>query len=196
MSKPINSMDIAAHVARKGLSNGSDLSGTPTINRNALLGTLRDESALMRQATKRNVGNALSDVMEPQDLNMLRAIASESDRAGAVASAGNGPGSATAQRMASQNVLRQIVGPTGLPQSWAENALANTIIGKPLNLIYGGIAEPKIQQALAQAVLDPDKARAVLTAARQQGMTLPPTTLRLLLEQAGRSTAPAAAIPR
>lgn len=164
MSKPINAMDVAAQVAKKGLSNGSDLSGNPTINRNALLGALKDEPALVKQATGRNLGD-LSSVMEPNDLNKLRAIASESDRAGAVATAGNGPGSATAQRMASQNILQQMIGPTGLPKSWADSVLANTLVGKPFNLLYGGVAESKIQQALAAAVLDPAKAQAMLAAA-------------------------------
>ena len=193
MSKPINVMDVAAEVARKGLSNTADLTGTPIIQRNALLGALRDEPALVQRATGRNLGG-LSNVMEPQDLNILRAIASEADRAGAVATAGNGPGSATAQRMASQNVLRQVVGPLGLPESWAENALANTVVGKPLNLVYGGVAEPKIQQALAQAILDPDAARQVLAAAQQQDIKLPPSTMRQLVQQAARATVPMAAI--
>lgn len=188
MSKPVNQMDIAAQLARKGLSNGSDLSGNPTVNRNALLGALRDEPGLMQRATGRNLGNSLSGVMEPGQLNMLRAIASETDRAGAVATAGNGPGSATAQRMASQNILRQIVGPTGLPQSWAESALANTVVGKPFNLLYGGVAEPRIQQALAQAVLNPEQARAALAAANAPGFQLPRNALMRLADQARRLT--------
>lgn len=194
MSQPINSMDIAAEVAKRGLSKGTDLSGNQTINRNAFLGALNDEN-LVKRATGRTLGNDLSKIMSPDDLNLLRTIGAEADRAGAVAAAGNGPGSATAQRMASQNVLRQVIGPTGLPESWAENALANTILGKPLNLVYGGVAEPRIQQALAQAVLDPAQAQAVLTAARQQGIQLPPSTLQLLTTQAARLSAPAAAIP-
>jgi hypothetical protein len=187
MSRPINQMDVAAQLLKRGLSNGSDLSGTPIINRNALLGMMKDEPALIRQATGRNVGGSLQGLMEPDQLAMLKAVASEVDRAGAVATAGNGPGSATAQRMASQNILRQLVGPTGLPQSWAESVLANTMIGKPLNLLYGGVAEPKIQQALAQAVLDPANALAVLQAAQSQGIQLPPTVMRELLAQVARN---------
>jgi outer membrane murein-binding lipoprotein Lpp len=194
MSKPVNAFDIGEEVFKRATSNTSDLAGNPRMQANALLGMLKDEPALIRRATGRS-GNNLSDIMEPDQLAMLRAVAGETGRAAAVASAGNGPGSATAQRMASQNVLRQIIGPTGLPESWAENALANTIVGKPLNLIYGGIAEPRIQQELAKAILDPSQAAAVLQAARQQGVILPPTTMRRLLEQAGRSAAPAASIP-
>jgi hypothetical protein len=189
MSKPVNSFDIGAEVSRKGLSNGSDLSGNPTINRNALMGALRDEEGLVKRATGRNGLGKLDDVMEPADLNMLRAVASETDRAGAVATAGNGPGSGTAQRMASQNILSQIVGPTGLPKSWAENALANTIIGKPFNLLYGGVAEPKIQQALAEAVLNPAKAKQILSQVKLAPAER--SKLLLLIDQAARS-APAA----
>jgi hypothetical protein len=189
MSKPINSMDVAGHLAKKGLSNGSDLSGTPTINRNALLGAMKDENALVKQATGRTGLGGLDNVMEPADLAMLRSIAGEVDRAGAVATAGNGPGSATAQRMASNNILHQLVGPTGLPKSWADSVLANTIVGKPLNLLYGGVAEPKIQQALAEAVLNPAKARQMLAAATPAQR---PALLQLLQRTAAARTAPAA----
>jgi hypothetical protein len=166
MSKPLNGMEVGEEIARRGTSNTSNLAGDPRMQANALLGLLRDEPALLRRATGRNELQSLSQVFEPGELNLLRAIAGETDRAAAVAAAGAGPGSATAQRMASQNVLRQLIGPTGLPQSWAESALANTAIGKPLNLIYGGVAEPRIQQALADAVLDPALAGRLAAAAR------------------------------
>lgn len=196
MSKPINALDIGEELARRGLSNTSDLAGNPRMQANALMGALRDEPALIRRATGRGDYNALSDVMDPARLNLLRNVADETDRAAAVAAAGNGPGSATAQRMASQNVLRQILGPTGLPQSWSENALANTVVGKPLNLIYGGIAEPKIQQQLAKAILSPDEARAALDAAMKANVRLPPTVLQKLTAEAVRSGSTALAVSR
>jgi hypothetical protein len=128
----------------------------------------------------------LSDVLTPEQENLVRTLVGEVDRTGAVARAGNGPGSATAQRMASQNVLSRLIGPTGLPSSWAESALANTVVGKPLNLLYGGVAEPKIQQALAEAVLDPVKAAKFLSSAQQQGIKLPQNAITQLMGQAAR----------
>lgn len=186
MSQPINQMDIASNLLQRGASKTTDLAGNPLLHRNALMSALSDEPALIQRATGRNLGGSLSDVMEPGQLNMLRAIANETDRAGAVATAGNGPGSATAQRMASQNILRQIIGPTGLPASWAESALANTVVGKPFNLLYGGVAEPRIQQALAQAVLNPDQARAALAAAQAPSFQLPQNALTRVANQARR----------
>jgi hypothetical protein len=203
MSQPINQMDIAGTLARKGFSNGSDLSGNPTINRNALMGAMKDEPALIRQATGRPVANALSDVMSPEQMNMLNALRSEVDRAGAVATAGNGPGSATAQRLASQNILRQVITPGGTSasptfaqragQAVVDNTLANTVVGKATNWLYSGIAEPKIQNALAKAVLQPEEAKAALAAAQQQGIQLPNNLLTRLIGQARRVSGASAA---
>lgn len=197
MSKPINQMDIAATLAGKVAKGGSDLTtGVPIINRNVLNNALANEPALIKQATGRPVANALSDVMSPDQMTMINAIRGEADRAGAVATAGNGPGSATAQRLASQNILRQTLSPNGPGNSLAqkagaaivENTLANTLVGKATNWIYSGIAEPKIQQALAKAVLEPEEARAALSAAQQQGITLPNNLLTRLAGQARRVT--------
>lgn len=188
-SKPLNQMDIGAELLKRGASNTSDLAGNVRLMPNKLTGMLKDEQGLIQTATgRKGAGNALSDVLTPDQENLVRTLIGEVDRTGAVARAGNGPGSATAQRMAAQNVLHQLVGPTGLPTSWAESALANTVVGKPLNLLYGGIAEPKIQQVLAEAVLDPAKARAALQAAQRQGIKLPDNMLTQLMGSAARST--------
>lgn len=195
MSRPINQMEVLQHVLRNGTSATSDLAGNPRLLPDALMRTLRDEPRLIRQATGSGQ-KALQDLLEPDQLQMLRAIASEADRTGAVARAGNGPGSATAQRLASQNVLRQLVGPTGLPQSWAEGALANTVVGKPLNLLYGGVAEPRIQQALAEAVLDPARARQMLLSARPATGGQSNVLAQLLAAQLGRTALPALAVSR
>ena len=188
-SKPLNQMDIGQLLLNKGASNTSDLAGNVRLMPNKLTGMMKDENALIQAATgRKGVGNSLSDVLTPDQLNMVKSLVGEVDRTGAVSRAGNGPGSATAQRMASQNVLSRLVGPTGLPSSWAESAIANTVVGKPLNLLYGGVAEPKIQQALADAVLDPVKAAKFLSAAKDQGISLPQNAITQLMMQAAKVT--------
>ena len=52
-------------------------------------------------------------------------------------------------------------------------------------------AEPKIQQALAEAVLDPVKAAEMLKAAKLGQTKLPPNVLQHLAAQAARSATPA-----
>ena len=183
-SKPLNAMSVGEKLLKDGASNTSDLAGNVRLMPNKLTGLLKDENALIQAAVgKKGAGSKLGDVFTPEQENLVRSLVGEVDRSGAVARAGNGPGSATAQRMASQNVLQQLVGPTGLPTSWAESAIANTIVGKPLNLLYGGVAEPKIQQMLADAVLDPATARKALEAAQKQGLKLPDNPLVRLIKQ-------------
>jgi len=161
LSKPLNAMDIGEHIARKATSNLSDLSGNPRMQANALLGLLRDEPRLIEQATgRKGLGGSLDNILDPDQMAKLRAVADEADRTAAVAAAGNGPGSASAQRLASQNILQSLLG-----RSLADSAFAGTALGKPLNLLYGGVADPKIQKLLADAVLDPNTAALL---ARQQ----------------------------
>lgn len=195
MSKPLNQADVAAELLKRGTSATSDLGGNARLMPNALLGAARDEGKLIKQATGRDLNTTLADLMEPEQLAKLRAVIGETDRAGAVARAANGPGSATAQRMASQNVLRQLLGPTGLPQSWAESTMLNTAM-RPVQFVYNGVAEPKIQQTLADLLLDPAKAQAAMLAARTAPQTLPPAVRAALpyLAQAARASTPAAAL--
>ena len=197
LSKPLNGMDTGAEIAKRAMSNTSDLAGNPRMQANALLGMLRDEPGLVQRATGRKELNALSDVFEPSQMNLLRTVAEETDRAAAVATAGNGPGSATAQRLASQNILRQTIAPNGsggnsLAQkagsAIVEHTLANTLAGKATNWLYSGIAEPKIQQALLKAVLSPEEAQTAIAAAQKQGLTLPNNLLTRLVGQARRVT--------
>lgn len=196
LSKPLNGMDVGEFIANKATSNTTNLAGNPRMQANALLGLLKDEPGLIQKATGRKGLNSLTQVFEPDQLNLLRTVANETDRAAAVAAAGNGAGSATAQRLGGQNVLHQLLGPTGLPSSWAESAVANTLVGKPLNLLYGGVAEPKIQQALADAVLDPATAAALAKAAQREGIRLPNNALVRLLSGSGRLLPSTAAVTR
>lgn len=195
MSRPLNQMDTAAEVLRRGTSATADLAGNPRLMPNQLARALQDENALVRRATGRNLGG-LDNVMDANQLATIRAVAAETDRAGAVARAANGPGSATAQRLASQNVLRQILGPTGLPESWAESTLLNTAM-RPVQFAYNQVAEPRIQQLLADIALNPSRAQAVLQAATPaQRAQIQAILENQLLLQAARSTAPALAIER
>ena len=191
MSRPLNQMDTAAEILQRGTSATSDLAGNPRIMPDQLARTLRDEPALMRRATGRDMGQTLGDLLDPQQLAVVRGVAGEADRAAAVARAANGPGSATAQRLSSQNLLRQIGGPLGIPETWAESALLQTAM-RPVQFA-ASVAEPRIQQVLADLVLDPTRAQAALRAAQTAPQTLPPQLQAALpyLQAAARSSAPA-----
>lgn len=194
MSKPLNQMDIADALFRKGTSATSDLGGTPRLMPEKYVNLLKNEEGLVKGATGRDLGK-LSQVLEPDQMAKVLAVGRELDKSAAVGRAANGPGSATAQRLSSQNVLRQVLGPTGLPESWAESTMLNTL-ARPLQFGYSGIAEPKIQQVLADLLLDPAKAQAVLQAAKTAPRSLPKDVQAALpyLEQALKTSAPASAL--
>ena len=194
MSKPLNQMDVADALFRKGTSATSDLGGTPRLMPDKFVNLLKNEQSTVKQATGRDLGN-LSEVLDPEQYSKVMAVGQELDKGAAVGRAANGPGSATAQRMASQNVLRQILGPTGLPESWAESTLLNTAM-RPVQFAYNGVAEPKIQKVLADLLLDPTKARAALQAAHTAPQSLPKAVRDAIpyLEQAMKASIPAAAL--
>lgn len=203
-SQPVNAIDVGNLIAKKATSNTSDLAGNPRLMANAFLGSLRDEPALIENAIGKKGITSLDQVFTPPQMNLLGAVKAEADRAAAVGSAGNGAGSATAQRLASKNILDQIVSPNVIPagstptlaqragQAVADNTLANTIVGKATNWMYSGIAEPKIQEALSRAILSPDDAKLALAAAARANVQLPASLARRLTQQAAQSV-PAAA---
>lgn len=193
-SKPINQMDIADALFRKGTSATSDLGGTPRLMPDKFVNLLKNEESTVKAATGRDLGK-LSQVLTPEQFQKVMTVGQELDKSAAVAREANGPGSATASRLASQNVLRQLLGPTGLPESWAESTLLNTAM-RPVQFAYNGVAEPKIQAVLADLLLNPAKAQAALQAAKTAPQSLPKAVRDALpyLEQAARISTPAAAL--
>lgn len=189
MSRPINQMDVADEVLRRGASSTTDLAGNQRLMPNAIARLMQDEPALIRRATGRDAANSLDRLLEPGQVNQLRAVAGEVDRAGAVARAGAGPGSPTAQRLASSNLLHQI----GLPENMVDNALVQTLM-RPIQF-GASVAEPRIQQNLLEIILDPSRAAAALRAATPaQRIQLERLIANRQLAQSVRASVPASAL--
>lgn len=162
-SKPINQMDVAERLIDKTTAAIRDMSGNPRLQANAYARALDNEKGLVQNATGFKGVKSLDDVMTPEQMKALNAIRSEMELSANLSNAANGPGSQTAKSLASQNLLRRIIGPTGMPQSWAESAMLQTAM-RPVQFGMQA-AEPKIQRVLLEAMLDPSKARALLDAA-------------------------------
>lgn len=173
MSRPINQMDVAGKVLQRGSSATSDLGGNPRLMPDGLLRAVGDEEQLIKQAVGRNIKErSLADLLEPEQLAKLKAVTGEVDKLAAVERAGAGRGSATASRLASNNLLRQVLGPTGMPERWSESTLLATLLGRPAQFIYNGVAEPRIHEVLADAILDPALAAQLMPKAVSGGQRL------------------------
>lgn len=172
-TKPLNQMDVGQRLVDKTTGAIRDhLSGPDPQLRlmaNKFAAALDDEQGLVRKATGFNGVNALADVMTPQQMATLNAVRGELELTANLANAANGPGSQTAKSLASQNLLRRTIGPTGMPQSWAESALLQGV-ARPFQFAMK-TAEPKIQNRLAEIMLNPEQAAAVMEMARALPMS-------------------------
>lgn len=180
MSKPVNQMDVFNQVLQKGTAATNDIAGELRLMPDALGRTLRNEEQLIQQAVGRNIKErSLADLLEPDQFAKLQAVRGEVDKLAAVVREGKGKGSPTAQRTASNNLIRQILGPTGMPQRWSESTILASLLGRPTQFGFDYLAEPRIQQVLADAVLDPTTAARLLPLAT-------PTSQRLMNLLPGR----------
>lgn len=160
MSKPINQMEVGNRLLTQYASASKDLSGSPKLRAEALNRALQDEEKLVKLATGFKGSKGIDSVFTPEQMAAVRAVADELSTVGAVEAAARASGSPTAQNLASQNVLRQFLGPTGLPESWAESTLLNSIM-RPVQFAAKA-GEPKITNRLAEAMLNPQDAAALL----------------------------------
>lgn len=165
LSKPINAMDVGERLLDKASSATRDFQGNRRLQANALARALNNEQQTVQLATGFKGAKGLDDVLAPDQMAAINAVRNELELSANLAQAANGPGSQTAKSLASQNIVRQMLGPTGLPQSWAESALTQTML-RPVQFALNA-AEPRITGQLGNALLDPAVARAAIAAAKK-----------------------------
>ena len=102
----------------------------------------------------------LEGMLEPNQLQMLQGVAQQLGRRANAEELGRAVGSPTAQNLVSQNLLRQILGPLGLPEGWAEGAVGQGVGRLPQWLLQ--TAEPRVLNRLSEALLNPQDAANLL----------------------------------
>jgi hypothetical protein len=177
MSKPINQMEIGQDLLNKLQPALMDFSeGAITRSKaESYAQALRNAEQTAKRATG-FPAKALEQVMTPEQMASLTGVAKDLARKATSEDMAKTVGSTTAQNLASQNILRQTMGPFGLPQSWAESTLMQTA-ARPAQFAYSKIAEPRIEEVLAQALMDPK-----LAAKLMQGQTKNPALQRALIQ--------------
>jgi hypothetical protein len=164
MSRQVNSMDVARSLKDKLQKPGSEYAqGSAKEMGQAYQRALSESVDSVKKATGR-VDLPLSRVMPTDDIAALEGVAYDLGRKQFAETAGAAKGSPTAQNLVSQNLLRRLIGPTGLPESWAENTMLNTI-ARPVQWV-GKLGEPRIQNALAELMVDPQRAAAAIEMTR------------------------------
>jgi hypothetical protein len=171
-SIPINQMEKLDEVM-KSISTGTvDKTG------NAVLSAAKLNNLLRNQAQE------LQKTLSPEQLDLLRRMASDLNASQLAATSGKAVGSNTVQNLAGMNVLQQTLG-----NKLGGSAPAQSVMGRLLQLPYGA-SNRMIQDRLGQALLDPKEAARLM--ATPEGSAL----LKALSEgpaQIGYRAAPALA---
>lgn len=166
MSRQVNSMDVARSLLDKLNKPGSEYLGQSAKEMGAdYARALSMAQESVKKATGQN--KSISDVMSTKDIAQLEAVALDLGRKAFAETAGRATGSPTAQNMISQNMLRRMIGPAGLPESWAESTMLQGLLS-PIQ-IAGNVtgANQKVMDRIAMGLLDPQDAAALLRIAPQ-----------------------------
>jgi hypothetical protein len=167
MSRPINQMDIGEELLGKLRPALSDFGNNTRETAATYAKALRDADGTARRATGFS-GAKMESVLSPEQFKTATSVAQDLARKANADELGKALGSNTAQNLVSQNVLRQMLGPTGLPQSWAENTMLMSAM-RPMQWAAQA-AEPRVVNRLGQAVLDPQDAARLLAMREGQGL--------------------------
>jgi hypothetical protein len=162
MSRQVNSMDVARSLMGKLQKPGSEYMGNSAREMgNDFARGLSQSVESVKKSTGMN--KALSDVMSTRDIAALENVARDFGRKSFAENAGKATGSNTAQNLASQNMLRRMLGPSGLPESWAESTMLQSILS-PVQMgskLLG--ADKRVMDRIAQGLLDPADAAMLLS---------------------------------
>lgn len=163
-SRPINQQEIVdALLSRATRSQVPNVRGEMTIYPSSYGQAIKDKGANLVQTTLGRYNETLDDVMRPEQMAVIRDVLKDAAQESAGVNFGRAVGSNTAQNLAGMNILRQTSGPLGFPglQGWAERNVFPTG-ARMLNLVYGG-QEPLIKQTLAEILMDPQRASALMS---------------------------------
>ena len=164
MSRQVNGMDVGRNLLGSLNRPGSAYSqpGTAREMGAAYSDNLAKSVDSVKKATGMN--SALSDVMPTADIFALENVARDLGRKSAAETMGKATGSNTVQNMASQKMLRRILGPTGMPETWAESAMLQTLLSpvQAASRLTG--ADRKVLDRITAGLLDPVEGLGMLSA--------------------------------
>lgn len=161
MSKPINQMAVGQRLRDRAFPALTEFDPSlPRVNANAYASALRDPG-MARSATGMRSAT-LENTLDPAQLQAVQNIGQDMARYSAAQEVGRVAGSPTAQYLGAQNVLRQFMGPLGIPQS-ALDSMAGRVASGLLNLPFK-MTQSKTEELLARALTDPKTAAKIMAA--------------------------------
>lgn len=155
-SAPINQMQVGQELARRTINANNGLLSGPMFNR-----ALVNDDQLVKSATGFAKGNLENTLTAPQ-LGTVRSIGADLRRAGEADSLVQKKGSDTARNLISQNILRETLGPLGLPDGFFEARALEPLLNTIDNAYKLTGSNQRVIRLLGDVVTDPAEAKRVL----------------------------------
>lgn len=163
-SVPINQMQVGGALRDRLVPALGDFGNNTRLSAQNYASGVRNGDQLAANAT--GLPNAtLQSVLSPNQMLTVNRVGEQLARRANADELGRAVGSNTGQNLASQNVLRQFLGPLGLPQSMGERAAQSSLAQSVLRPLQwtARLGEQRVMQQLQRASLDPQYARHLLT---------------------------------
>ena len=164
LSQPINQMDVGQALKDKLLPPLADF-GADRMTPNSFAQAVRAGDATAAKATGFS-GARMDKVLSKSQMETVTKIGEQLARKANADALGAARGSPTAQNLISQNLLRQTLGPFGLPDSMLARAAESTFMQSAMRpaQFAGKLGEQRVMGLLSEAALDPQTAAKLLKA--------------------------------
>lgn len=159
MSKPINEMDVGQALLNKLEPALASYGATTREHAGAYAQALRDANGTAARATGFK-GAKLDQMLSPEAYATAQGVAKDLGRSARASDLGLARGSPTAQNLVSQDILRQSLGPFGLPRSFTESSLAETLM-RPASFAYK-VPERKTLEQLGNTMVNDAEVKRLL----------------------------------
>jgi hypothetical protein len=188
MSAPINQMDVGRELYEKLVPALSETAEVPTrITASQYANALRNAEQTAKRATGMDM--PLERIMTPDQMGTLQSIAKDLGRKAGADDLAKTVGSTTAQNLAAENLLRQTLGPLGVPKGWLEGEVLPNMAKALLSPYKLMNTDQAINQRLAKALMNPQEAAALVS-------RLPPGDQGRMLQLLTRGAVPAGILSR
>jgi hypothetical protein len=163
MSRPINQMAIGQTLRDKALPALTDLSdgSLARVNANSYANALRNADKTAAQATGLRSAT-MANTLDAAQMEGVQGIGQDMARYASAQELARVPGSPTAQYLGAQNVIRQFLGPLGIPQSAADSMIGRVASGL-MDLPFR-LTQSQTEQLLARALTEPGVAAKIMAA--------------------------------
>ena len=170
LSREPNRMETARALQQDTTSALRDFNGDPTLYANKYASTLNKGAERQVKDATGMKRKTLEEIMSPQQMKVLEDIRNTAE----IQAAAQRPrvsGSPTAKNLIGDEIIGQIAGPLGVPKSWAQSAISENFLSRPMSFLLKS-PEERLNDVLLQGLLDPAYASTLISKGRPSALAV------------------------